>query len=47
MPEDDQDQGAIAVAVAPLPRLLHELFDFGRRQVFAGTKFGIWRANWN
>jgi hypothetical protein len=37
----DQDQGAISVAVAPLPGLLDQLFDFGRCQIFAGTKLCI------
>jgi hypothetical protein len=31
VPERDQDQGRVPVTVAPMPSLLDELFDFGRR----------------
>ena len=47
MPEGDQNQGPIPVGVATLPRPLDQLFDFGRRQIFAGPKLGIWWANQN
>ena len=45
MPKGRQDQGCVPVAIAPLPRLLHQLFDFGRRQIFTGAKLGIWWAS--
>src|ERR1700686_237495 len=34
VPEGDQHQRGVAMAVAALPRLLHELFDFGLSQIF-------------
>jgi hypothetical protein len=45
--EGNQDQGSVPVAVPPLSRLLDQLFDLGRRQVFAGPQLGIWQPNQN
>ena len=47
VPKGGQDQGRVPVPVATLARLLDELLDFGRRQIFAGTELRIWRASWN
>lgn len=44
MPKSSQDQRSVPVAIPPLPRFFDQLFDLGRRQIFAGTKLGIWQA---
>ena len=41
VPEGNQDQGSVAVAVATLPRLFDQSLDFGRSQILAGPKIGI------
>jgi len=43
MPEGNQDQRGVAVAVAPASLGgFDQLLDFGRRQVFTGPQLGIW-----
>src|SRR5262252_4170579 len=41
VPESNQDQRSVPVAVAPQLRSGDQLLDLGRRQVFAGTHLGI------
>ncbi len=47
MPEGNQDQRGVAVAIAAVPGRLDELVDLGRREIFACPKLAISGPNWN
>ena len=47
MPKGNQDERGVPVAVAAIARALHELIDFGRRQIFARPQLGIRRPGRN
>ena len=47
MPEGDQDQRGVPVAVATIPGSFDQLLDFGLGQVFAGSKLSISRPDRN